>query len=116
MSNSKLVGDFKLLREHCVLLRRHYNTYTNLYNEGNHNLLNKVAPTFFSDIAEIMHRDWILQACKLMDPANTKRKDSILENITIKLVNEQLERRGWLSQTINNISEEILEYGDKIKP
>jgi len=116
MSVSKLVGDFELLREHCILLRQNYNTYTDLYNKENRNLLDKVAPTFFSDIAEIMQRDWILQACKLMDPAKTKIKGSVLENITVKLVNEQLETCGLLNQIINETSQEILKYGDKIKP
>jgi hypothetical protein len=91
MIKSKMVGDFKLLREHCIKLRQSYNTYTQLYNEDNRSLLRDVAAAFFSDIAEIMHRDWILQVCKLMDPASTKRKGSVLENITIKLIDEQLE-------------------------
>lgn len=116
MSNSKLIEDFKLLREHCILLRQNYNTYTSLYNEENRDLLDVVAPTFFSDIAEIMHRDWVLQACKLMDPAKTRIRGSELENITIKLINEQLEASGLFGHAISDLSQSIIEYGDKIKP
>lgn len=116
MINPKLTGDFELLREHCILLRQNYNTYTALFNEESCALLDKVAPTFFSDIAEIMHRDWILQACKLMDPAITKIKKKSLENITIKLINEQLQSDNLFSQSIDILSKKIFEYGEKIKP
>jgi len=74
------------------------------------------SPIFFSDLAEIMHRDWILQSCKLMDPATTKVRGNIFENITIKLINEQLETCGLFGQEINDLSQKLLEYGDKIKP
>ncbi len=112
----KLINDFKLLRDHCILIRQNYNTYTDLYNEENRDLLSKVAPTFFSDIAEIMHRDGILQACKLMDQAETRHKEQIWENITIKLINKQLIENGLSTSEIENITKEILDYGDKIKP
>jgi hypothetical protein len=116
MIKSKIVGDFELLREHCIKLRQNYNTYTQLYNEGNSALLSDVAATFFSDIAEIMHRDWILQACKLMDPASSKRGGSVLENITIKLIDEQLEVCGSSNQDIRDLSRNLLEFGEQIKP
>ncbi|MCP5005577.1 MAG: hypothetical protein GY941_16820 [Planctomycetes bacterium] len=116
MNKSKLVSDFELLRDHCILLQQNYNTYTDLYNEENRDLLDKVAPTFFSDIAEIMHRDWILQACKLMDPAKTNVRGNALENITIKLINEQLETGGLLVPCIDELSRKVLSYGEKIKP
>jgi hypothetical protein len=91
---SKIIEDFELLRNHCIELIQNYNTYTALFNEDHREILTKVASTFFSDIAEIMQRDWILQACKLMDPAMTKKRDKILENITIELINNQLKVRG----------------------
>jgi hypothetical protein len=88
-----------------------------LFNEENRDLLDKVALTFFSDIAEIMHRDWILQAYKLMDPAKSDVKGDTLalENITIKLINEQLKTNELSNKTINDVSEKIFEYGTKIK-
>ncbi|GAB1266212.1 AbiU2 domain-containing protein [Aurantivibrio infirmus] len=116
MIKSKLIGDFELLRDHCIKLRRNYNTYVQLYNEENRALLGEVAATFFSDVAEIMHRDWILQACKLMDPASTKRQGAVLENITVKLIDEQLEVCGSSNHKIRDLSRDLLEYGEKIKP
>lgn len=98
MINSKLVSDFEYLRQQCMLLRQNYNTYTGLYNENNRDLLNKVAPTFFTDIAEIMHRDWVLQACKLMDPAKSYVGEKKLENLTIKLINELVHQKNTRSR------------------
>jgi hypothetical protein len=111
---SKLEEDFLLLRDHCIVLRRDYNTYTSLFNEENRDLLSHIAATFFTDLAEIMHRDWVLQACKIMDPASTKRNNEIFKNITLKLINEQLKSEGLYNQKIENASARIKSYGDKI--
>ncbi|MGA3084046.1 MAG: hypothetical protein ABSE95_04575 [Thermodesulfobacteriota bacterium] len=113
---SKIQEDFELLRNHCIELRQNFNTYTDLFNEENRKILSRVAATFFSDIAEIMQRDWILQACKLMDPATTKRKGIELENITIRLINKQLKTCSLLTPEIQKVTESILEFGEKIKP
>jgi len=112
MSHSKIICDFELLREHCIKLRKSYNTYTQLFNEENRALLSEVAASFFTDIAEIMHRDWILQASKLMDPKSMRHN----ENIAIRLLDEQLELCGFLTHKIKNLSAAILDYGEKIKP
>lgn len=112
MEMTKLQQDFSILRDHCVELRQSYNTYTNLFNKDNESLLTKVAPTFFSDIAVIMQRDWILQVCKIMDKAEMRGK----ENITIDLINKQLSSQSLSSSEIDNISEELTKYGSKLKP
>ncbi len=116
MSKTKLVDDFHTLREHCILLRQNYNTYTALFNEDTRDLLSKVAATFFTDIAGIMHRDWLLQVCKLMDPAETRRKGETLENISIALIDSQLETEGIMSPELSRISAKLSEYGKKIVP
>lgn len=116
MVAEKLKNDFESLREHCVVIRRNYNTYNDLFFSGNDELLIKSASTFFNDIAEILHRDWILQVCKLMDPASTKRKGQVLENISIELINSQLEEHGLLSDEISVVSEVLNKYGEKLVP
>lgn len=116
MGKEKLQKDFEMLREHCIIIRRNFNTYNSLFFSGSDHLLIKAASTFFNDLAEIMHRDWILQACKLMDPASTKRKGQIFENISIKLINSQLADEGLMCQEISSLSDSILAYGDKILP
>lgn len=112
----KLQNDFEMLRNYCIIIRRDFNTYYALFFSGSDDLLIKTASTFFNDIAEIMHRDWILQVCKLMDPAVTKRKGRVLENISIKLINSELENEGLMSQEISTISDSLFTYGKKIIP
>ncbi|MCG2722020.1 MAG: hypothetical protein L6290_08410 [Thermodesulfovibrionales bacterium] len=116
MGKMKLQNDFVMLRDHCIIIRRNFNTYNALFFSGYDELLIKVASTFFKDIAEIMQRDWILQVCKLMDPAVTKREGKYLENISIKLINSQLKKEGLMCQEISCISESLLTYGKKIIP
>jgi hypothetical protein len=112
----KLEKDFLLLRGHCIVIRRDYNTYTRLFNEENRDLLSKVAATFFTEVAEIMQRDWLLQVCKIMDPASTKYKDQIFENITLSLIDEQLVSNGLSNRSIDDLSAKLKSYGEKIKP
>jgi hypothetical protein len=116
MSMEKLKEDFSLLREHCIAIRRDYNTYTRLFNEENRDLLNRVAARFFTDVAEIMQRDWMLQVCKIMDPASTKYKNKTSENITLSLIDEQLVSNGLSNQSIDDLSAKMKLYGEKIKP
>jgi hypothetical protein len=116
MSMEKLKEDFSLLREHCIAIRRDYNTYTRLFNEENRDLLSKVAARFFTNVAEIMQRDWMLQVCKIMDPASAKYKNQIFENITLRLIDEQLASNGLSNQSIDDLSAKLKSYGEKIKP
>lgn len=107
---------FSPLREHCIRLRRDYNTYTDLFNEASSELLSRTAPAFFTDVAEILQQHWVLQACKLSDPPASKRKDGIRYNITIQLLNQALSWGGMLSPEISSLGKEIIEYGKKLKP
>lgn len=116
MNNTTLQEDFELLRNHCIDIRCKYNTYTNLYRDENRSLLSKAAAVFFTDLAEILHRDWILQVCKLMDPAETERKGEIFRNVTIQLIDMQLDKQGLMSSEISSVSTRISSYGDKIIP
>ena len=112
MALSKLQQDFSILRDHCIEIRQAYNTYTYLFSKDNEDILTKVAPTFFSDIAVIMQRDWILQVCKMMDKAEMHGK----ENITISLINKQLASQSLFSSAIDDVSKELLKYGNKLMP
>ena len=114
MRKMKLKNDFLMLRDHCIVIRRNFNTYNELFFSGSDDLLIKVASTFFNDIAEIMQRDWILQVCKLMDPAVTTVKRKVSENISIKLINSQLENEGFMCKEISSISDSLLAYGNMI--
>ena len=112
----KLIQDFTALRDILIIIRRDYNTYDSLYRDENQLLLSLVAPTFFSDIAEILNRDWNLLVGKIMDPAETTVKNEKRENLTIRLINAQLKDVGLLSDEIYSVSSSILNYGESLKP
>ena len=116
MTNNKLKNDFKIFREQCVAISRDYNTYNSLFFSGYDEILLKIAHSFFNDLAEILQRDWIMQVCKLFDPAQTIRKKETFENISIKLINLELTNDNLMSEEISNLSDSILEYGAKITP
>lgn len=116
MTEKKLKNDFKIFRDHCIAIRRDYNTYNTLFFSGYGDILLKIAHSFFNDLAEILHRDWILQVCKLFDPAQTIRKKETLENISIKLINLELINDNLMSEEISSLSNTLLEYGTKITP
>ena len=112
----KLHDDFKMLREHLIIIRRNYNTYYELFFSGNDEVLIKTASAFFNDIAEIMQRDWVLQVCKIMGPPETTRGKMKFENITIKLIDRQLQSQALMNDKIETISNSILSYGKKLLP
>jgi len=112
----KLISDFEQLRECLMIIRRDYNTYAALYCDENRSLLSAIAPTFFTDAAEILQRDWILQTVKLMDPATTKVSGETRENLTIQLLSQQLEAESLLTGDIRDKEKAILEFGEMLKP
>lgn len=114
--SQKLVDDFEQLRECLINVRRDYNTYNALYCDENRPLLTAIAPTFFADVAEILQRDWILQVMKLMDPAVTTVRGKDRENLTVQLINQQLEDESLLTDEIRNRARAILDYGEFLKP
>jgi hypothetical protein len=112
MSHEKLEGDFKLFRDHCVEIRHLYNMYVNLFNKESEPTLSKVAATFFNEIAAIIHRDWKLQVCKIMDSAEMHGK----ENITIDLIDRQLTEQSLIDIEAQKLSLSLKAFGAKVKP
>ncbi|EHK6028310.1 hypothetical protein M5236_004984 [Vibrio parahaemolyticus] len=116
MKLSKIQEDFDILREHCIQIRRNFNTYEELYFSGHDQILRDIAGWFFHDLSEILTRDWILQVCKLMDPASTNIRGKCFENITILLIDQQLRDIGLFDAEISKVSQSIRSYGEKLKP
>ena len=56
----------------------------------------------------------MLQVSKLMDPAKTRGHES--ENLTIRLINEQLIEKQLMTTEIESIGSSILSYGAKLVP
>ena len=63
-----------------------------------------------------MQRDWILQVCKLMDPAISNSKDTRVENVSIDLIDSQLRTNGLMLPEIIAASDELRQYGKKLVP
>lgn len=112
MPHEKLTDDFELFRDHCIEIRHQYNVYVNLFNKDSKPVLSKVASTFFTEIAGIMHRDWKLQVCKIMDAAEMYGK----ENITIDLINRQLSEEELIDSEVHSLSSALKSFGAKVKP
>ncbi|MFD2205783.1 hypothetical protein [Kiloniella antarctica] len=109
-AEKKLHIDFKALRDHCIEIRKEYNLYCNLFCEENRDILTKVAAAFFFDIAAIIHRDWKLQVCKIMDREEMNGK----ENITIDLINSRLQDNNLLNTEIEDTTAKLKCFGTKI--
>jgi hypothetical protein len=112
----KLRKDFELIKWQFFDIKNNYNTYTALFNDENRNLLTATAPKFFTDVAEMMKQDWILQVSKIMDRANTDIRGINMENLTIKLIDKQLIECSLETKEISLISTRILKYGNKLQP
>ena len=108
--------DFDIFREHCIEIRRNFNTYEALYLSGHDQILKDTAIWFFHDLSEILTRDWILQVCKLMDPSSTKIGKKSFENISISLIDQQLKNIDLFDKKIERVSKRIISYGSKLKP
>lgn len=113
--SQKLIDDFLQLRECLIIVRRDYNTYNALYCHENRDLLTAIAPTFFTEIGEILQRDWILQVVKLMDPADTNVRGEKRENLTIPLIVRQLEDDALMTDEIRENARALLDYGEFLK-
>lgn len=104
----ELKRDFMALRELFITIRRDYNTYNIL---GEHiELLSEIAPTFFTDLGEIMQRDWLLQVSRLGDLSESHGR----KNLSIKLIQEELKELGKYTSIIGQKEDIILEYVDKL--
>jgi len=106
----KLKLDFEAFRDQAIEVRKENNLYCNLFSEENRDILSNVASTFFTDIAVIIHRDWKLQVCKIMDSAEMNGR----ENITIDLINLQLGGENLLNADIKNTTEKLKRFGKKL--
>jgi hypothetical protein len=109
--------DVNALANSCLLLRRAYIHYHELFEPRNPNgaIFDKIAPFFFGDINRILVIFITLEACKLADPAQDSRGN---ENLSIEfLVNHtDLAADAAASNELNNRAIKIREFGKKLKP
>ncbi|GFO73394.1 hypothetical protein BJAS_P4177 [Bathymodiolus japonicus methanotrophic gill symbiont] len=119
---ANLKEDFTYFREHCIDIRSDFNTYHNLFDPANFDLLEKISGTFFGEINSILIRNWILCVCNLVDRKSTRVNRETRNNISINLINAQIEEQfdgdKWRKQidSITTLTTNITDYGKKLSP
>lgn len=120
MPSQELVATFLRLREHCEWIQTCFNTNKELFGSGvvRQEIMQRVAPAFFHELNKILIENYILQVCKLSDPAFTrvpveiagKKHREKRNNLTVAHVNELLQAEGLLTPEIQAASAGIMRY------
>jgi AbiU2 len=108
MPQYSCVDEFLALRNECIWLQSCLNTFATLFEAGEDTLevLERAAPSFFGDVNLILHEHFILQVCRITDPATTKGRP----NLTIKNLNEALINQNLMTRQIQDASDKIHRY------
>ena len=103
---------FLTLREQCRWLDACYTTFCALYESGEERktLMQNTAHAFFYEHNRVLQQDFILQACKLTDPATTGKK----RNLTFLQLNTMLTSQGLMTDEIAGISENLAKYRELV--
>jgi hypothetical protein len=82
--------DVEALRESCVFLRSQWVHFTTLFRGSDlkRELLQSIAPIFFSDLHQLLTEHLVLQICRLTDEAQTRGR----KNLTVKFL---MEHTDW---------------------
>jgi AbiU2 len=112
MASAELKATFLRLRDHCVWIQTCFNTNRELFGSGDarHDLMRKSAAQFFLELNRILIENYILQVCKLTDPASTKVKGVQRDNLTVAHVNELLTTEGLMTREIALATEGLMRY------
>ena len=108
MPSSHAVESFLALRQECVWVQSCFNTFCALFESSDETsaVLHQSAPAFFRDINLILLEHFILQVCRITDPASSNGR----ENLTIKNLNQTLTKEGLFSTEIAEQAERIHKY------
>lgn len=125
MSSQELAATFLRLREHCEWIQTCFNTNKDLFGSGKarQEIMQRVAPMFFHELNKILIENYILQVCKISDPAFTmvpveiggKKPHEKRYNLTVAHVNELLQAEGLMTPQIQAASDGIMRYRNIIK-
>jgi hypothetical protein len=109
-TESKII--YEELSKEVTWLNLKWACYVELYEskESHIDLMNEAAPEFFSTIQELLLESIILNIARLCDPASTRIKGKIIENLSIGNLIESLKDVSYCS-TINNLLDEAKNIG-----
>jgi len=99
---------FNAFRVESVWLRSIYDTTYALFSTGSNttDLLQRCAAQFFADLNHILVEYWVLVVARITDPAKTMRR----ENVTAKLILENLDQLGLLTTEIQYEADGLHRY------
>ena len=104
----------KKFREECIELRITYQTFHILFerDDGTVQLLHEAAAQFFDFIGRALQEYYILQVCRLTDPA----RQGGFTNFTHKRLNQLLCENNLLTSEIKNFSKGLDRYRELVLP
>lgn len=107
---------FVAFREQCITFRIHYNTFEYLFGDGaDLDLLTRTAVHFFSDLNNLLRVQLVLSVCRLTDPAQTRVKKSMRDNLTVLQVNAACASAGVpLSAEAQRLSDVMHRYRELV--
>lgn len=116
MASAELRGTFEQFREQCIWIRTCFNTNKDLFDSSEtcKDLLRKSAPLFFGELNRILYEYYVLQVCKLTDPAFTTVKGIRRFNLTVAHVNDLLIAEGLMTLDIETASVGLMNYRTEI--
>lgn len=115
MNTSSKIDSIRDFLRHCrdeyAELRITFQTHHIIFEqEDSDKLLREIAPQFFAFLARALQEYYILQVCRMTDPAETIGKT----NFTHKRLNQLLDECGLLTTEIEAISKELDAYRELV--
>lgn len=104
MKLEELQKVFESFRDQCFWLNADRNTFYILHK--NQDILWQTASQFFHDVNRMFLENYILQVCKLTDPAKTRKSS----NLTAPFINHELETLNLITDEIKTLLEKLLQY------
>lgn len=116
MASADLRDTFEQLREQCIWIRTCFSTNKDLFDSSEtcKDLMRKSAPLFFGELNRILYEYYVLQVCKLTDPASSTVKGVRRFNLTVAHVNDLLRTEGLMTPEIEKTSVGLMNYRTNI--
>ena len=107
-----LERSFLAFRDQCIWIRTCFDTNRALFGAGEarRDVMRRTAASFFGELNHILLENYIVQVCKVTDPARSGPRGDRRENLTVALLDSMLRERGLMSPEIQAAGEEMMRY------
>lgn len=117
MASSDLMQTFEALTEQCVWLHEIHTMRTQLFaSVGAAAIQQATAPVFFFNLWQLLRDAFMLQVCKINDPATTSVKGQAVANLTVNHVNALLTKEGLMTPAIVDAAHGMTKFYKALKP